>query len=76
MATEIDNERGLECAIVRMVPSAQEVEFSPDDLPTMRRLTKTLQRYLHLTDKTLAKKKLCHESEAPYSSGAAQLPEV
>ena len=66
-----ENERGLERAIVRMALSAQEVELSPDDLPTMRRLTKTLQRYLHLTENTLAKKKLCRKSETSSGSGAA-----
>ena len=67
-----DNERGLECAIVRMALSAQEVELSPDDLPAMRRLTKTLQRYIHLADNTLAKEKLCRRFEGPSGGGAAK----
>lgn len=66
-----ENERGLECAIVKMALAAQEVELSRSDLPTMRRLTKTLQRYVHLTDNVLAKKKLCRRSEAPSGSRAA-----
>ena len=65
------NERGLECAIAQMALSTQEVELSPDDLPTMRRLTKTLQRYIHLADNALAKKKLCRKSETSSDSGAA-----
>jgi hypothetical protein len=65
-----EDERELECVIVRMALSAQEVELSPTDLRTMRRLTKTLQRYVHLSENTLAKKKLCHASEAPDSRGA------
>ena len=67
-----ENERGLECAIVRMALSAQEVELSPDDLPTMRRLTKTLQRYIHLTDNALARKKLCRRFEGSSGGGAAK----
>lgn len=67
-----ENERGLECAIVKMALSAQEVELSPADLPTMRRLTKTLQRYVHLTDNALARKKLCRRFEGPGASGAAK----
>jgi hypothetical protein len=67
-----ENERGLERAIVKMALSAQEVELSPDDLPTMRRLTKTLQRYVHLTDNALEKKKLCRGSETPSGSRAAR----
>lgn len=65
------NESRLECAIVQMALSAQEVELSPDDLTTMRRLTKTLQCYLRLTDSALGKKKLCCKSEAPDSRGAS-----
>ena len=66
-----ENERGLECAIVKMALSAQQVELSPDDLPTMRRLTKTLQSYLRVTDIALGKKNTCRKSNAPDSSGAA-----
>jgi hypothetical protein len=58
-----ENERGLECAIVKMALSAQEVELSPTDLPTMRRLTKTLQRYLRMSD-IASGRKPCHRSEA------------
>ena len=64
------NERGLERAIMQMALSAQ-VELSPDDLPTMRRLTKTLQRYAYLADNALAKQKLCRRSETSGGSGAA-----
>lgn len=67
-----ENERGLECAIVKMALSSQEVELSPDDLPTMRRLTKTLQRCLRQSDIALGKKKFYRRSEKPGSgSGAA-----
>lgn len=66
-----ENEHGLECAIVRMALAAQEVDLSPTDLTTMRRLTKTLQCYLRLTDNASRKKKTCHRSEAPDSSEAA-----
>jgi hypothetical protein len=65
-----ENERRLELAIVKMALSAQEVELSPDDLITMRRLTKTLQYYLRLTDNASRKKKPCRRSEVPDSSGA------
>ena len=58
-----EDDRGLECAIIRMALSAQEVELCPDDLATMQRLTKTLQRYLRLTDIALGKKKLHRRSE-------------
>ena len=58
-----ENEHGLECAIVKMALSAQEVELCPNDLATMQRLTKTLQRYLRLTDIALGKKELHRRSE-------------
>jgi hypothetical protein len=66
-----EDERGLECAIVKMALSAQEVELSPDDLATMARLTKTLQRYLRVADIELGKKKLHCRSEKPIRGGAA-----
>jgi hypothetical protein len=66
-----ENERGLERAIVKMALAAQECELSPADLITMARLTKTLQRYLWLTDIALGKKKPSRRSEAPDGSGAA-----
>ena len=66
-----ESERGLECAVIRMALSAQEVELSPDDLATMRRLTKTLQRCLRQTDIALSKKKVYCRSEKTIRGGAA-----
>src|SRR5690242_17321692 len=43
--------------------SSQEVELSPDDLPVMQRLTKTLQRCPRHSDIALEKKKSYHKSE-------------
>jgi hypothetical protein len=71
MKREPQNERGLECAIVKMALSAQEIDLSPTDLATMRRLTKTLQYYLRLTDNASRKKKPYLRSEALDGSGAA-----
>ena len=68
---QTDNDRGLECAIVKMALSAQEVELSPDDLPTMKRLTKTLQRCLRQTEIALEKKKFSRRSERATDRGAA-----
>jgi hypothetical protein len=69
-----ENERGLEYAIIRMALSAQEVELSPDDLATMRRLTKTVQRYLRVSDIALGKRNGAADQK-PRASVRPRLPE-
>lgn len=70
------NERRLECAIVQMALSAQEVELSPDDLTTMRRLTKTLRCYLRLTDSASARRNCAADQKPPIVGERPQLPEM